>query len=137
MSSYFSPTRFFHFSSVPSSSTRISWSSPRAFSSATTLRPINPAAPVTIIGSAIHSPRYSPILPKPQYCFALFTTHYSLALEQLPRNHHPLNLTRTLADRAQLHIAIKLLRRVVLDEPVPTMNLYAVIADPARCLARK
>src|SRR5215469_8132423 len=102
MSSYFSPTRFFHFSSTPSSSTRISSSSPRAFNSATTLRPINPAAPVTIIGSAIQSPHPHPIEA------AGMSLLYSLSFEQLPRNHHPLNLARPFADRAQLHIAIKL-----------------------------
>src|SRR5580698_5652211 len=125
MSSYRSPTRFFHFSAspgllTPSSSTRISSSSPRAFSSATTLRPINPAAPVTIIGSAIY--------PRPLTNSNYRSGAVYLTLQQLPRNHHPLNLARPLANRAQLHIAIKLLRRIVLDEAISTMNLHAFLA---------
>src|ERR1700722_2684663 len=56
--------------------------------------------------------------------------------QQLPRNHHPLNLTSPLANRTQPHITIKLLRRIVLDDPMPSMDLPPLVADSASCLTR-
>src|ERR1700749_2208871 len=112
-------------------------SSPRAFSSATTLRPMNPAAPVTMIGLAIRRNRSSddaiaasistsrsrkqipfgntkerdahPLLSFPKgICFYKRSTSHLPRVQHLPRNHDPLHLTRPLANRAQLHIAIEL-----------------------------
>src|SRR5208282_2269788 len=47
-----------------------------------------------------------------------------LVLQQLPRNHQPLNLASPFANGAQLHVAIKLLRRIVLDEPISAVDLH-------------
>jgi len=51
----------------------------------------------------------------------------SLILEQLSRNHQPLNLAGPLTDGAQLDVAIELLGRIVSDEPAASMNLPTFI----------
>jgi hypothetical protein len=53
-----------------------------------------------------------------------------LIFQQLPRNHQPLNLAGTLANRAQLHIAVILLGGIIFDESVPTVNLHPFIGAP-------
>src|ERR1700675_3373941 len=53
-----------------------------------------------------------------------------LVFQQLPRNHQPLDLARPLADGAQLHVAIKLFRRIVFDKTVSAMNLHAFVGAP-------
>src|SRR5579864_2760758 len=58
-----------------------------------------------------------------------------LVLQQLPRDHQPLNFARALTNRAQLHIAVKLLRRVIFDEPIPAVNLHTFVGAPHRDLA--
>jgi len=40
-------------------------------------------------------------------------------LEQLPGNYQPLDFAGTLADRAQLYVAVELLRWIIFDEPQP------------------
>src|ERR1700730_8236460 len=50
-----------------------------------------------------------------------------LVLQQLPRNHQPLDFARTLADGAQLDVTIKFFRRIVFDKTVPAMNLHAFV----------
>src|SRR6202167_1634639 len=47
--------------------------------------------------------------------------------QNLTRNHHPLNLAGPFANRAQFHVAIKLLRRIILDEPIPAVNLHCLV----------
>src|ERR1700678_1054261 len=58
-----------------------------------------------------------------------FTPHPSgrSIFQQLPRNHQPLNLAGAFANGAQLHVAVILLGRIVFDEAVSAMNLYAFI----------
>src|ERR1700674_4503130 len=55
--------------------------------------------------------------------------------QQLPRNHHPLNFACPFANRAQLYVAIKLLRRIILDEPIPAVDLHTFIGAPHCYLA--
>src|SRR5271156_299348 len=59
-----------------------------------------------------------------------WTSHSSLLSQNLPRDHQPLDFTGTFANRAQLHIAIKFLRRIILDETVAAVNLYRFIRYP-------
>src|SRR5579872_2239071 len=47
-----------------------------------------------------------------------------LGIEKLARDHQPLDLARSLTDGAQLHVAVKLFHRVILQEPVAAMNLH-------------
>src|SRR5215813_8882458 len=61
---------------------------------------------------------------------------FSIALQQLPRNNHALDLARPLADCAKLYIAVVLLRGIVLDEPIAAMNLNAFIRAAHRNLTR-
>src|SRR5262249_45615762 len=56
-------------------------------------------------------------------------------LQQLPRDHQALDLAGALADGAELHIAIKLFRRVVLDKAVAAVDLYAFVGRLHRHLA--
>ena len=65
------------------------------------------------------------------------SNHDSLLAEQLPRNHQLLNFASPLANRAQLHVAIKLLRRIILNESIPAMDLHAFIRHAHRHLAGK
>src|SRR4051812_48690234 len=53
--------------------------------------------------------------------------YWVLLFQQVPRDHQPLDLARTLTDGAQLHVAIKLLRRIIFDEPIAAMDLHALI----------
>src|SRR6266851_2378137 len=50
-----------------------------------------------------------------------------LVLQQLPRNHQPLDFACALADGAQLHVTIKFFRRIVFDKTVPAMDLHAFV----------
>src|SRR5215831_12387346 len=50
-----------------------------------------------------------------------------LILQQLPRDHQSLNLAGAFANRTQLHVAIEFFRGIILDEPVPSMNLHRFI----------
>src|SRR6266542_4697035 len=47
--------------------------------------------------------------------------------QQVPRDDHPLDLARPLPDRAELHVAVVLLRREVLDEAVAAEDLHAAL----------
>jgi len=47
--------------------------------------------------------------------------------EELPGNHQLLNFAGALADSAELHVAIILLRGIILDEAVAAMNLHALV----------
>jgi len=58
------------------------------------------------------------------------TSDAALLLQQLPRNHHALYFTGPFTDGAQLHIAIKLFRRIVFDEAVAAVDLHAFIRAP-------
>jgi hypothetical protein len=55
-------------------------------------------------------------------------TGLAAALEQLPRDHQPLDLAGALADGAQLRVAIKLLDRIVFREPVAAVTCTASFA---------
>src|SRR5271170_5131784 len=57
-------------------------------------------------------------------------------LENLARDYHALNLAGSLADGAELYIAIVLLRRIVLDKAVAAVQLHRLIADAHRHFAR-
>ena len=57
--------------------------------------------------------------------------------QNLARNDHPLNLTRPFANRAQLYVPIKFLRRIVLDKPVAAEQLHSLIADAHSYLTRE
>src|ERR1051325_7510320 len=48
-------------------------------------------------------------------------------LQQLPGNHQPLDLAGTFADGAELHVTIKFFRRIILDESIAAVDLYAFI----------
>ena len=81
----------------------------------------------TIPSNSLHNPSISHCpIPCP----------FLLSLQHFPRNHQPLNLAGPLPDRAQLHVAIKLLRRIVLDEAIPAMQLHPFLANPHRDLTR-
>src|SRR5271166_3037033 len=58
-----------------------------------------------------------------------------LILQDLPRDHQTLNLAGAFSDSAQLHVAIELLRRIVLDESVTAENLHALVGAAHRDLA--
>src|SRR5580692_13176206 len=47
--------------------------------------------------------------------------------QNLARDHHPLDFAGSLADGAQLHIAIELFCGVVLDKSISAVNLYGLI----------
>src|SRR5258707_11015007 len=49
--------------------------------------------------------------------------------EQLPCNNQLLNFAGTFADGAELYVAIKLFRRIILDEAVASVNLHAFVGD--------
>src|SRR6266481_6122210 len=49
--------------------------------------------------------------------------------EELPGNHQFLNFAGAFADGAELHVAVKLLRWIVLDEAVSAMNLHALVGQ--------
>src|SRR5438477_279668 len=49
--------------------------------------------------------------------------------KQLPRNNQFLNFAGTFSDGAELHVAVKLFRGIVLDEAIPAVNLHALIGD--------
>src|SRR5438067_5295463 len=51
----------------------------------------------------------------------------NLHLEQLARDHQSLDLAGALSDGAQLHIAVKLLSRIILDEAVPAVDLHTLV----------
>src|ERR1035438_5907270 len=53
-----------------------------------------------------------------------------LILQQLSRDYEPLNLAGALADRAQLHVAIKLLSGIILDKAVTAVNLHSFVRAP-------
>src|SRR3954467_2741469 len=57
----------------------------------------------------------------------LLRAHSASVLQQLPCNHQPLYLTRAFANGAQLHITIKLFRRIVFDEAIATVDLHAFV----------
>ena len=42
---------------------------------------------------------------------------FRLILQQLPRDHQPLDLAGAFADGAELHVTIKFFRGIVFDEP--------------------
>src|SRR5215813_12687721 len=50
-----------------------------------------------------------------------------LLAEKLARDDQTLNFAGALTDGAKLHVAIELLGRIVLDEPVATVDLYALV----------
>ena len=50
-----------------------------------------------------------------------------LILQQLPRDHQPLDFAGTFADGAQLHVAIELFRRIIFDEAVAAVDLHAFV----------
>src|SRR5436190_3555807 len=58
-----------------------------------------------------------------------------LHLQQLARDYQPLDLARSLADRAQLHIAIILLCRIIFDKPISAVNLHTFIRAAHRHFA--
>src|SRR5258708_1576525 len=60
-----------------------------------------------------------------------------LGVQNLARDHQPLNLAGAFADGAQLHVAIEFLHRVILEEAVPTMNLHGFIGHANRGLGGK
>ena len=47
--------------------------------------------------------------------------------EELPGNHQLLNFAGAFADGRELHVAVILLRGVILDEPVAAVNLHALV----------
>src|SRR5256885_11253473 len=51
----------------------------------------------------------------------------NLPAQQLPRNHETLNFARPFANRAQFDVAEEFLGRIVFDEPVPAVNLHALL----------
>ena len=59
-----------------------------------------------------------------------FARGRSSGLEQLPGDHQALDFARAFADRAELHVAIEFLNRIVLDEAVAAVDLQGVVADP-------
>src|SRR5581483_2777087 len=54
---------------------------------------------------------------------------YALIFQNLSRDHQPLNLARSFANGAQLHVAVKLFRWIILNESIATVNLYPFICD--------
>src|SRR5207245_10684351 len=67
----------------------------------------------------------------------LVSIHYLSFAKELPGNHQALNLARAFANRAQLHVAIVFLRRIVFDKAVPAVNLYAFVGHLHSNFARK
>src|ERR1700733_10341911 len=55
--------------------------------------------------------------------------HASNALQQLARDHQPLDFAGAFADGAELGVAKKFLHRIVFDEAVAAMDLHGFIAD--------
>src|SRR6266478_6373574 len=47
--------------------------------------------------------------------------------EELPGNHQLLNFAGAFTDGAELHVAVILLRGVILDEPIAAVNLHALV----------
>src|SRR6185437_8961905 len=50
-------------------------------------------------------------------------------LQNFPRDDHALDFAGALADGAELDVAVELLRWVILDEPIPTVELHGLVAD--------
>src|ERR1017187_7053868 len=57
-----------------------------------------------------------------------------LTFQKLPCDHQTLNLAGAFPDGAQLHVAIKLLHRVILDEAVAAVDLHGLAGDAHRRL---
>src|ERR1700674_3358609 len=55
--------------------------------------------------------------------------------EDLARNDHALNFAGAFADGAQLYVAVKLLRRIVLDESVSAKHLHRLVGHAHRNFA--
>src|ERR1700674_3960938 len=55
--------------------------------------------------------------------------------EDLARNDHALNFAGAFAYGAQLYVAVKLLRRIVLDESVPAEHLHRLVGHAHRDFA--
>ena len=53
----------------------------------------------------------------------------SIGLQQLPRDHQPLDFAGAFADGAQLGVAKEFLHRIVLDEAVAAVDLHGFIGD--------
>src|SRR3954471_761845 len=51
-----------------------------------------------------------------------------LLFQQLARDDQPLNLAGPLADRAEFHVAIKLLDGIIFDKSVTAMNLQCLVS---------
>src|ERR1700747_3122337 len=49
--------------------------------------------------------------------------------QELPRNNQLLDFASAFADGAELYVAIKLFRGIILDEAVAAVNLYALVGD--------
>src|SRR5579872_3601317 len=60
-----------------------------------------------------------------------------LFLQQLASDDQPLDLAGAFPDRTQLHVAIELLGRIILDETIATMDLYALVGAPDSHFAGK
>src|SRR5687768_12150748 len=73
--------------------------------------------------------RRAPPSPEPGTGSCLFR-------QQAPRDHEFLDFARSFADRAELHVAIELLDREVLDEPVAAVDLHGPIRRADGDLAR-
>src|SRR5579863_5457745 len=55
---------------------------------------------------------------------------YLSAAQQFAGDDHALNFARPFTNGAEFHIAVVLLRRVVLDEPVAAVNLHGFVRGP-------
>ncbi len=63
------------------------------------------------------------------------STARRINLENLPRDHHALNLAGAFANGTQLHVSIILLGGIILDESIAAKQLHGIIADAHRNLA--
>src|SRR5690606_33025216 len=62
---------------------------------------------------------------------ATSTSARSLALHQLAPNHHLLNLSSSLVQPQQAHIAVEPLHLVLIDIPRSTVHLHAAVGHAA------
>src|ERR1700690_1784825 len=57
-----------------------------------------------------------------------------LGIEDLARDHKPLNFAGAFADGARLDVAVEFFHRIVLEEPVAAVNLHRLIGHANRRL---
>src|SRR3954465_14604499 len=78
--------------------------------------------------------RISPERTRSTHCSIAAVTGTSV-LQELPRDDQSLDLARAFADRAQLHVPVVLLRRIILDEAIAAVDLHRLVGAAHRHFA--